>query len=306
MQINRLFEIVHLLLHQKQVTASALASHFEVSKRTILRDIDHLTTAGIPIYTQQGKGGGIFISPQYVLNKALMSPEERQQILYSLQSMAATQLVDTGQALGRLQSFFADPASTVTDWVGVDFSRWGHSTADGQKFDMIKQAILKEQALAIDYLSPMGEIKGLVVYPLRLMFKSKSWYLQSHCPSQEDHRVYKFNRISGLTTVDQPFRRGDYPIPSINTVEEPAAPEVLPIRLKIIPQAKYRIYDEFAEGDITPHADGTITVATTLGPWLYDYILSYGTAVEVLEPPHVREVLLARAEEIKNKYASKT
>ena len=124
MQINRLFEIVYLLMNKKHVTAQELAAHFEVSRRTILRDIDTLTTAGIPIYTTQGKGGGIFIQDNFVLNKAFISENEQKQILFSLQSMSATELVETDQVLGRLRSFFASPNK---EWIEVDFSRWGHN-----------------------------------------------------------------------------------------------------------------------------------------------------------------------------------
>ena len=93
MQINRLFEIVYILMNKKHTTANELAAHFEVSKRTILRDIDTLTTAGIPIYTTQGKGGGVFIQDRFLLNKTFVSEAEQKQILFSLQSMSATELV---------------------------------------------------------------------------------------------------------------------------------------------------------------------------------------------------------------------
>ena len=109
MQINRLFEIVYLLMNKKQVTAKELASHFEVSKRTILRDIDTLGAAGIPIYTLQGKGGGIFIQDKFVLNKALVSQDEQKQILFSLQSMAATQLFEADHMLASCEAFSIVP-----------------------------------------------------------------------------------------------------------------------------------------------------------------------------------------------------
>ncbi|UUZ89988.1 HTH domain-containing protein [Paenibacillus sp. P25] len=78
MQINRLFEIVYLLLSRKRITAKELAEHCEVSVRTILRDLETLSAAGIPVYTVQGKGGGISPLDRYVLNKALLSEEEQQ------------------------------------------------------------------------------------------------------------------------------------------------------------------------------------------------------------------------------------
>jgi len=289
-------------MNKKRVTANELAAHFEVSKRTILRDIDTLTTAGIPIYTIQGKGGGIFIQDNFMLNKALVSEDEQKQILFSLQSMSATEFIETEQVLGRLRNFFA---SHNKDWVEVDFSRWGHSAADNAKFDMLKHAIMNELTVSFDYISAYGESKGREVYPLKLSFKSKAWYLQSFCPAENDYRVFKFNRISNMVVLDKPFHSGEYEPPKIEPPEDPSEPGVVEIRLLVSSHAKYRIYDEFAESDITANGDGTSTLRMW-GQWIYDYILSYGTAIELLEPQYMREELLVRIEKIKNKYLPKT
>jgi len=303
MQINRLFEIVHLLMNKKRITANELATHFEVSKRTILRDIDTLGAAGIPIYTTQGKGGGIFIQDHFVLNKTLVSEDEQKQILFALQSMSATELIDTEQVLGRLRNFFASPNK---EWVEVDFSRWGHSEKDNAKFEVLKNAIINEFAISFNYLSPYGESKGQEAYPLKLSFKSKAWYLQSFSLAENDYRVFKFTRINNLVVLDKSFHSGNYEIPPMKTMEETTPPDVMNVRLFISQNAKYRIYDEFAESDITVNEDGTITLRSTLGQWIYDYILSYGTTIEVIEPQHIRDELLIRIEKIKNKYLPKT
>ncbi|MDR0311089.1 MAG: YafY family transcriptional regulator [Acidobacteriota bacterium] len=303
MQINRLFEIVYLLMDRKRVTANELASHFEVSKRTILRDVDALTMAGIPIYTTQGKGGGIFIQDHFVLNKTLISEDEQKQILFSLQSMSATEFMETKQVLGRLRSLFAGPGK---DWIEVDFSRWGHSAADNTKFEMLKHAILNEFAVSFDYLSAYGESKGREVYPLKLSFKSKAWYLQSFCLSENDYRVFKFNRMSNMIVLDTSFHGGDYEVPTIEPAEDPSSLNLIDVKIFVSSHAKYRIYDEFAESDITVNEDGSFTLRMTQGQWIYDYILSYGTAVEVLEPQYIRDELLIRIEKIKHKYWLKT
>jgi len=286
-------------MNKKRLTANELAAHFEVSRRTILRDIDTLGAAGIPIYTTQGKGGGIFIHDNFVLNKTLVSEDEQKQILFSLQSMSATEFIDTEQVLGRLRSFFAGPGK---EWVEVDFSRWGHSAADNAKFEMLKNAIISELAVSFDYLSPYGESKGREVYPLKLAFKSKAWYLKSFCLTENDYRIFKFTRINNMVTLDKPFNSGDYEIPSMQSVEEPPSPDFVDVKIFIAQNAKYRIYDEFAESDITVNEDGSLTLRTALGLWIYDYLLSYGTAVEVLEPQYIRDELVARIEKIKNKY----
>jgi len=299
MQINRLFEIVYLLMNKKQLTANELASHFEVSKRTILRDIDTLTTAGIPIYTTQGKGGGICIQDNFMLNKTLLSEDEKNQLLFSLQSMAATELVGTEQVLSRLQSFFA---STNKEWIEVDFSRWGHSATDNVKFETLKNAIFNESAVAFNYISPYGEYKGREVYPLKLSFKSKAWYLQSFCLSENDYRTFKFSRISNLVDLNKNFNGNNYKVPKIEPAEDTSKPAYVKVKILVSAQAKYRFYDEFPESDITVNDDGTFTIQMTKAEWICDYILSYGTAVEVLEPKHLRDEMLGHIEKIKNKY----
>jgi predicted DNA-binding transcriptional regulator YafY len=290
-------------MNKKQATANELASHFEVSKRTILRDIDTLATAGIPIYTTQGKGGGIFIPDNFVLNKAFISENEQKQILFSLQSMSATGLIETDKILSRLRSLFNNPNK---EWIEVDFSRWGHSATDNKKFEMLKNAIINELAVSFDYLSAYGESKGREVYPLKLSFKSKAWYLQSFCSTENDYIVFKFTRISNLEVLNKSFLSGNYEIPPIKSVEEQAPPDFINVKLFISQNAKYRIYDEFNESDITVNKDGSLTLRTALGQWIYDYILSYGTAVEVLEPQYIRDEILVRIEKIKNKYFFKT
>ena len=302
MQINRLFEIVYLLMNKKQMTANELAAHFEVSKRTILRDIDTLTIAGIPIYTTQGKGGGIFIQDRFMLNKTFISEDEQKQILFSLQSMSATELVETDKVLGRLRSLFDYPNK---DWIEVDFSRWGHSTTDNSKFEMLRNAIINERAVSFDYISAYGEFKGREVYPLKLSFKSKAWYLKSFCLSENDYLIFKFNRISNMLILDKSFKRKDYEAPGIEPPEDSLSHDLVDVKVRVSSHAKFRIYDEFDESDISAGEDGLFTIRIT-GQWIYDYLLSYGTAIEILEPQHMRDEMLSHIEKIKNKYLPKT
>jgi len=298
MQIKRLFEIVYILMNKKRITANELALHFEVSRRTILRDIDTLTTAGIPVYMSQGRGGGIFIHDNFVLNKAIISEDEKKQILFSLQSMAATEFIETGEVLSRLRNFFA---SQSKEWIEVDFSRWGHSEKDTKKFEMLKNAIINESVVSFDYISPHEDYKGYKVYPLKLSFKSKAWYLQSFYPIKNDYRVFKFTRINNLVLLNKTFDSNIYEPQKIETSETPLNFNHVNVKLHISSHAKYRVYDEFAESDITLNSDGSYTLP--MNPeWVWDYVLSYGTAVEILEPLEIRKKMLNHIEEIREKY----
>jgi predicted DNA-binding transcriptional regulator YafY len=302
MQINRLFEMVYLLLGRKSMTAKELAEHFEVSSRTVLRDVDTLAAAGIPVYTSQGKGGGIFLLDNFVLNKAVISEEEQNQILFALQSMSVTQRVDTENILNKLRSFFE---KTGADWIEVDFSRWGSSAEDKAKFVPLKDAVISKRAVLFIYSNSCGETVERKVYPLKLVFKSRSWYLQAFCLLKNDYRTFKISRMRHIKVLDDTFNAAVFKIPEIE-LSEGQAP-CIDVKFLFSPQAAYRIYDEF-EQDIIKNSDGTFTVSAKLPDdyWLYGYILSFGAYVEVLEPQSVRDELARQADEIKNKYASKT
>jgi len=300
MRINRLFEIVYILIDKKSATANELAEHFEVSKRTILRDIDTLATAGIPVYAAQGKGGGISIHDRYVLNKTVITEDEQKQILFALQSLSASQNIETKNILRRLRSLFE---KTDKDWIEVDFSRWGSSAPDKIKFEVLKNAVINERAISFTYSTSYGETAGRNVYPLKLVFKSQAWYLQAFCLLKYDYRTFKISRMRNVATQPDVFDSKQYQIPEIESAEHHSA-YLVDVKLHFSPQVAYRVYDEFDEQHITQNEDGSFTVAMSLPNdyWLYSYILSFGSSIEVLEPQNVRDELVRQTDKIKNKY----
>ena len=131
MQESRLFQILYYLLDKGQVTAPELAETFEVSVRTIYRDIDALSGAGVPVYTESGRSGGIRLMKGFVLDRAVLSEEEKREILTALQSINAAQRGNNSRILQKLSAVFQ---LSSADWLEVDFSRWGNSRTDNQKF----------------------------------------------------------------------------------------------------------------------------------------------------------------------------
>ncbi len=304
MQISRLFEIVYLLMDKKSVTASELAARFEVSKRTILRDIDRLTAAGIPVYTSQGRGGGISLLDRFVLNKAVVSESEQQQILFALKSMSAAGQMETESVLSRLQSLFA---RSDKDWIEVDFSRWGNSKADRAKFGLLKDAVMNERAISFTYYGSYGTTADRRAYPLKLVFKSSSWYLQAFCLLKNDFRLFKISRMLNVSMLDDTFDGGAFQLPEIDPfVYEPL--RLISVELRFEPYAAYRVYDEFDGRYITQNDDGSLGVSVSLPDdhWLYEYILSFGPAVEAIAPQSVRDELARLAEKIKTRYSANT
>lgn len=300
MQISRLFKIVYLLQESKHLTARDLAEYFEVSTRTILRDVDTLSEAGIPIYTTKGKGGGIFLLDNFILNKTTISKKEQDQILFALQSLSLTEQLEEKELLSKLQAFFQN---TKTGWIEVDFSRWGSEKSEKTAFGLIKEAILQHKVLSFAYTSSYGETLRRTVNPLRLVFKNNAWYLQAYCRLKEDYRTFKINRAFHMNMEDECFEAEDFEVPPID-IQSCNHFETLPFTLEFSRESAYRAYDNFNASQITRKEDGGVTVKADMvyEPGIYDYFLSLGRGVKIIGPLFAKEKLLQCIEEIKANY----
>lgn len=300
MQMNRLFEIVYILFNKKAITARELSEHFEVSQRTIYRDIETLCQAGIPIYTTKGKGGGIRILPEFIFNKSVLSDGEQTEILSALQGLTALNVPDVDPILTKLATLFN---KNNTSWIDVDFSHWSSDDQEREKFQMLKEAILEGKVIAFDYYSSYGEKVRRSVEPLKLVFKGQSWYLYGFCRLKNDYRMFKVTRIRDLVSSTEGFTR-DIPEDIWNESKDIYKSKLIPLVLKIDGNMAYRLFDEFRPEDIKSNTDGTFTVRTAIpeGDWIYGYIMSFGGYAEVLEPTHIRETIVSKYETALNKY----
>lgn len=298
MQLERLFGIVYILIDKKRVTARELAKHFEVSSRTILRDIDTLCAAGIPVYTMQGKGGGVFMMENYILDRASITDEEQNQLLFALKSMASSEHVQADSLLAKLRALFN---KTDTDWIEVDFSPWGDGRKDKGKFELLKQSIMQSKALQFSYASSYGRLSKRRVYPLKLVFKSSSWYLQAYCTDRQDYRTFKVNRIQSCEVSDERFTRELYKSPPIDQINQTAG-SFLKVKVELPVHMAFRVYDEFWSDDIERALDGGFIITTYLpdSGWLYSYLLSFGPGIKVLEPSKVKETLINMLDKMKS------
>lgn len=299
MQINRLFAIVYSLLDKKIITAKELAERFEVSVRTIYRDIDTLSAAGIPIYARKGKDGGISLMDNFVLNKSVFSEQEQREILMSLQSLNAVKTPDLEPLLAKLSIFFNKQAM---NWIDVDFSRWSSHDSERETFSLIKKGVLNQTLLTFDYFSSSGEKTKRTVEPLKLLFKGQSWYLYGFCRLKNDFRIFKITRIKNLRCLEETFTRDL--LKNVNNNSEAPIPKMVTLVLRVEANMAYRLYDEFDPESIFKNADGsfTATAAFPENEWVYGYVLSYGNYAEILEPQHMRETIKQKYKEGLQKY----
>jgi len=301
MQTTRLFEIIYILLNKKIVTARELAEHFGVSRRTICRDIDTLSVAGIPIYTERGKGGGISLLPDFVLNKSILTEQEQNEILSALHGLSNIKTDDTKQVLQKLSTVFN---KTTTNWLEVDYSGWTH---ENDYFNDFKTAILNRHIAEFEYYNSYGSKTFRRVQPIQLWFKGRYWYLRGFCLIKQGMRLYKLTRIKNLVITGETFSEecllnppDDPHLSQCNNQE----PSDITVKLRIEPEKAYRVYDDFYEHMVEKQPDGSfiVTVSWPEDHWLYAFILSFGRYVEVLEPKYLRDIIKNEAKAISKKY----
>lgn len=297
MQINRLFEMIYLLLDRRRMTAKELAERFEVSERTVYRDVEVLSAAGIPVYATKGRGGGIQLLDDFVLDKSVLSEREKNEILFSLQGMSAAHYPEIDEVLNRLSSLFQQGS---TAWIDVDFTQWGSDEGEKKKFFLLRDAILSRKRVRMCYCSAYGIQSSRTVEPVKLRFKGKAWYLQAYCCKRQEYRMFKLFRISDLVVTDELFEPKQLPSwenekPSFSQVE---------LKLRFSPTIFYRVYEEFDRSWILQDEDGSLLVSASfpMDEWVYGYLLSFGEELEVLEPEPVRETLKKKIQQLHQLY----
>lgn len=284
MKNNRLFKILYYVLEKGKVTANELAEKYEVSIRTIYRDIDVLSSAGIPIYATQGKGGGIEIADNFVLKKSFLSENEQEQILIALKGLELTNKEYENELLTKLTALFK---TKNTNWIEVDFTNWQRSKSYDELFKDIKSAIINKNIVRFIYFSSNKKETSRKVKPIRLLFKGWDWYVYAFCLSRNDFRYFKLSRIKEFEILPNTFE-DDFD--SIVLKKEIEYEETVFVKVKFDRKMAFRVYDEVSSA-IEEDEDGNLyaTIELPNDYNLYNYIFSYGDAAEVLEPKEIRD-----------------
>lgn len=307
-----------LLLEKKKTTAPELARLFEISVRTVYRDIDRLSAAGIPVYTTTGKHGGIHLMDHYVMDKSLLNEDEQNEILLGLYSVSAIPHLNSARMLGRLTTLF----DHKLDWIEFEYSPWGSiPEQEMQLFNQVKQAIFASQLLSFHYIDSNGEASVETALPVKLIFKNNTWYFKGlkQAPpvtsdSSDTFITYKIKRITELRFVPGAYERTEvYTLKKENltadsnkgqnndmegeTREQPD--EQIELELLFEHSVAYRVYDLLDPAIIQQEPDGKLRVSLQLdqGERLYSFLLSFGSKIKVIAPIEVRKELLRRHQE---------
>ncbi|MCI8792369.1 MAG: YafY family transcriptional regulator [Eubacterium sp.] len=289
MKIDRLIGILSILLQRETVTAPELAEQFEVSRRTINRDIEDLCRAGIPLVTRQGVNGGISIMENYRLERTLLTNGEMRDILAGLRSLDSVNGTNRyGQLMEKLSAGASD-FMTGDQSVLIDLSAW-YKDSLVPKIERIREGIDRARRCEFLYFSPRGESRRRIE-PYYLIFRWSSWYVWGWCEEKEDFRLFKLNRMDGLRLSPDDFERRNVPFPDLG--EEKIFPGGIRVKALFDPSCKWRLVEDFGAGCFEVQEDGRLLFHAdyTNREELLIWLLTFRDKVELLEPENVREEL---------------
>lgn len=299
MKIDRLIGILSILLQKEKVTAPELAEKYEVSRRTINRDIEALCKAGIPIVTAQGQNGGISIMEGYKIDSKLLTSADMQAILAGLRSLDSVS--GTNQVAQLMEKLSAGASNVIpgSQNILIDLSSWYRESL-APKVDCIRKSMDGHYALSFHYYAPKGE-SYRTIEPYYLIFRWSSWYVWGYCRDRKDYRLFKLNRMDELRQ-GEPFTARSVPLPDLGN--ERIFPGDIRVKALFEPECKWRLVEEFGTDCFEEREDGKLlfhagyTDAENLLTWL----LTFRDKAVLLEPEELQEELIASVKKMERMY----
>lgn len=308
MKADRLVSIVMLLLERERVGAQELADLFEVSLRTIYRDMDAISMSGIPLGSKSGAGGGFEILPEYKVNKKVFSADELSALLMGLNNLLGmVRREDLVHTLAKVRSFI--PAGRARDveikanQICIDMDPWMGNGNIRQHLEIVKSALQENKLLSFTYIDGHGNKTERVVEPYQLVLKSGRWYFQGYCRSRNDYRLFRLSRMTDLQMLQETYSPRDYekPILDIEPLMETLQTD---IKLRIHRSILDRVLEFCTQDRVAPDGEEYYLVDYPFieRDYYYDMLLGFGDKCECLEPAHVREELKRRIERMASVY----
>lgn len=308
MKIDRIISIIMILLDKKRISAEELSEIFEVSKRTIYRDIDAINLAGIPVVAISGVGGGFEIMPDYKLDKNVFTTTELASILMGLTNASnmirGNELIN---AITKVKSFIpphrVKEIELKTNQILVDKSPWlGNSTVQPY-LEIIKTAINENKLLTFEYTDRHCNKSMRTVEPYQLVLKGSHWYFHGFCLTRNDYRLFRLTRITNLAIENQIFTPRNYPSPQLKFIGIWETMQTK-IQIRIHESILDNVLDYCAFDNIIPDGDESYLVDFPFveNDYFFNVLLSFGDKCECLSPSHIRAELKLKAQKIVNMY----
>ncbi|MGO1337046.1 MAG: helix-turn-helix transcriptional regulator [Leuconostoc fallax] len=297
MKVSRLVNIIMILMDKKRIGAKELADMFEVSTRTIYRDIESISMAGVPVHSSSGVGGGFEIMENYKIDKNTFSEADLTTLLIGISSipnvMKSKEITNTYTKIKNLiPRDKVESTHIQTEKIHIDFSLWMGSRDLGHYLNIIKTALKENKFLSFEYINHSGTKTKRHVEPYQLVLKSSQWYFQGYCHEKNDFRLFKLTRLLNLNMEDITFIPKKHSKPLLDTTEILAKQRVT-IKLRIHESIMERLldycdYNSFLKEDKNHYI---VHFPFIENDYHYGMILSFGDQCECLEPLHIRNEL---------------
>lgn len=294
MKIDRLMGIVTLLLQQDKITAPELARRFEVSRRTINRDIEDICRAGIPLVTTQGYGGGVSIAEGFKLDKSLLTGDELQAILVGVKGL------DSVSDTPHFPALVEKLADGNSDDILIDLASHYQGSLT-EKIAAIRAAIRDRLPISFDYYYEKGQCRR-ALEPYKLVFQWSAWYVWGWCPEREAFRLFKLNRLWNLEPGVEPFEARAFPPKEVD-FDRYFSTGTYHLKALFAESERYRLVEEYGP-DCYRETPNGLLLERDFASYsnMREWVLSFGGQAEALEPEELRADLLRQAQAMVKKY----
>ncbi|MBC2148356.1 helix-turn-helix transcriptional regulator [Listeria booriae] len=284
MKIERLISMIMLLLQRELVSAAEMARMFEVSKRTIYRDVDTLSMANIPVYTLPGAKGGIGIMPTYKIDKKLLTVEDLSAIVASLdgleQLLASPEIKKT---VLKMKNMLGENDVLPANSISLDFSNWSMKQELNEKVEKLHLAIKKLQLVQLSYIDRDGKQTTRLIEPYHLLFRNRSWYVQGYSLERENFRTFKISRIVGMDVLDQVFESRNFTVKPFESMPSRPHFQLCEVDLLVDKVAREQIVERFDVASMKQVDEEQFSVVVNLPNQEvgYRFLLQLGTHVTI-------------------------
>ena len=299
MKIDRLMAIVVYLLNNGRTSAQKLAEEFEVSSRTIMRDLESLDQAGIPIQSFYGVEGGYQVMDDFVLEKQVATNHEYDWIVTALKGMASAY---ANKSLKQTLTKMNNLTNAEGNAISVDFGVASEDDKINEQLMLLEDAIKKKNVVRFTYTNSHEEMKEIQVEPVQLQYKWYSWYLIGYYEKYQDYCMFKLVRIEHLKVTEIRNTK----IHNLSDIKQKyGINNIVHIKLhgKAIIKSKCKEYlngrftKEFENGDF----EFCFSVPEHETFW-YGVLLSFGNRAKIIEPQQIKERILRTCKEIQMEY----
>lgn len=308
MKIDRLISIIMLLLQHDKISAPKLAEMFEVSPRTIYRDIDVINSAGVPIVSYPGLYGGIGIMEQYKIDKKLFTISDITTLLIGLGSIPSTMSSDNiltamAKVKGLITSEQLSNIESESSKIVIDHTPWFGDNSQKSHLICIKTALNENRLITFEYSAQNGVKSQRKIEPYRLVLKNSNWYIQGYCTSRSDFRTFRISRIASLQLLEEVFIPREFDNKLLD-IADTVIKKSIPIKLLVDESIRDLFLGICGEKNIEPYEQNKLLVHFPFveDEYWYGMILRLGDKCECLEPEHVRLEIIRRLENTLNIY----